>query len=261
MRTTEWLDRFRLGSWFLSRFRAFPHSTTSTSDAIPRAADARMDSATTRPTVVLWGPIDDDEDVLTQHTNSWLQELKDSLREQGYEISGPHTIQEDALISLAETSDVVRVKVFCGHGTDRALLGPAKPARQTGGVRSSGHGIWYDARMLKPKGNGPSSLFAFCCRAAERFGREFAASGERSFLGFNADIPLELTEREYEDCFRRIIHSIVKDIVNDGCILKEHRSRLRRLYETELEQFRRAEDLMLAAHLLEHRNSIRFWGD
>ncbi len=79
------------------------------------------------------------------------------------------------------------------------------------------HSIIYDGNVIEV---GPSSMFAFCCRAADSFGREFSSKPGNAFMGFNGDLsfPTEL----YED-LRYIFQTITKDIIQRGKIEKEHK--------------------------------------
>lgn len=247
----------RMIDWIVRRFR--PNGAGDSSGDNGKHVVEPGREVLSEPTVLLWSPLYDDDE-RTQYLNTWLQELRQALEEEQTVVVGPHATREEALNSLSETRGAVIIKVFCGHGNDDALLGPPDEGSTLVSIGSQRHAIWYHESMIEPLAGGAVSLFAFCCRTANKLGKRFGSFPNRFFLGYNADLPFELTEKEYEDSYRRIIHTIVREIARERSVSDRHRVRLRELYASEINRLSRSQDLFIAAHLNEHRRSVRFRG-
>ena len=109
-----------------------------------------------------------------------------------------------------------RIEIFCGHGSSTGLFGP-QHRQVAGSILSDLSSIIYDVDMIT---DTPSSMFAFCCQAAQIFGRVFSSYKDKQFMGFMDDIPFPL--ELYED-LKYVFQTVAKDIIQRGRISSIHR--------------------------------------
>lgn len=182
--------------------------------------------------VLLWGP---SYDSLTNHTSQWVMELAQLVK---LDAAGPVIRKVDITVALDKARSGSSLAIFCGHGTPDALLGPPIEDPQGAELISNGvgkHSPIYDRGMTVI---GPSSLFAFCCKAGRELGRTFATISSRAFMGYEDDLPLDLMNVECIHAWKKIVHAICTDLVRDGGIRPEHETALRGYYESALRYFR-----------------------
>jgi hypothetical protein len=120
------------------------------------------------------------------------------------------------LLAKALEDKTKRVEIFCGHGLATGLFGPPQ-GPVAGSILSDLTSIIYDVEMITPT---PSAMFAFCCQAAQTFGRVFASYRDKQFLGFSDDIPFPL---ELYDDLKYVFQTVAKDILQQGEITDSHR--------------------------------------
>jgi len=137
---------------------------------------------------------------------------------------------------------VVRVELFCGHGVPSGLLGPPR-LHVVGSILSDRSFVVYDNEMITAT---PSSLFAFCCFAARKFGRVFASYDEKQFMGFHDEIPFPVDL--YED-MKYVFQSVSKDIIISGRISQSHGSMF----------LDKIDEIALQADLYRNPKLIRMW--
>ena len=107
------------------------------------------------------------------------------------------------LTSQLKTHKKGVVEVFCGHGSDEALLGPSVN-------KSEKHYRFYHIGMISDL---PGSLFAFSCDSGELFGWFYSCSGKnKTFLGFTKKIELPMQViSEVKNIFQKVATAIDKE--------------------------------------------------
>ena len=109
------------------------------------------------------------------------------------------------------------IEIFCGHGSDDALLGPPLSG-------ASVPSKFYSIDMIT---NFPSSLFAFCCHSGKFFGLFYSVSGEeKKFMGFTNRIQVLPFLR---DELKEIFQTVAISIVSDGGINEKHEKQFKDL--------------------------------
>lgn len=149
-------------------------------------------------------------------------------------------IKEELTMALQDKT--VRVELFCGHGIGTGLLGPPR-LQVVGSILSDRSFVVYDTEMITET---PSSLFAFCCFAARRFGRVFASYNEKQFMGFDDEIPFPVDL--YED-MKYVFHSVSKDIIISGRISQSHGKMF----------LEKIDEIASQAHLCRNPKLVRVW--
>lgn len=156
-------------------------------------------------------------DTATSQLATWLKKVLTSRRIDQSRIvrlsEAGVDIKEELTDALRDK--VVRVELFCGHGIASGLLGPPR-LQVVGSILSDLSFVVYDNEMITET---PSSLFAFCCHAARKFGRVFSSYDEKQFMGFNDEIPFPV--ELYED-MKYVFHTVSKDIIMSGQISRLH---------------------------------------
>lgn len=154
-------------------------------------------------------------DRATKQTYSWIQNIlsKSDAKNRVCRFHNKDFRKSDLVAKLDEGLN--RVEIFCGHGSNDGLYGP--PFNEMSpDILKELHHIIYDTTMQR---TGPSSMFAFCCGTAGRFGREFSSLKDNRFIGFNDDIPL--ADGLYSD-LKFIFQTMAKDIIEKGRIEGDH---------------------------------------
>jgi hypothetical protein len=174
-------------------------------------------------------------DLRTQGTANWLN-LKLPRGVTPYVSLGQLFSRQEMQNSLSVTSGLKRVKVFFGHGTNDALLGPPQGTNADILVNGKKFSIVYDSSMIT---TNPAALFAFCCNAGVELGKDFSQPADRSFLGFTSDIFVVFDEddKECSDVWKTIIREVSTQIIKDGKITLKHEELLSRLYDQYLSYF------------------------
>lgn len=123
--------------------------------------------------------------------------------------------------------------IFCGHGTDFELLGPALPGT------SDETSDFYNETHLRL---GPRFMLAFCCNAGKGLGAEYhSKTTMRAFVGFNDKLYMVTAEGEYAFWWRKLMHSIALAIMTtvDKATLEKN---VRDAYRSALAAFPAHED-------------------
>lgn len=125
--------------------------------------------------------------------------------------------------------DLITVEIFLGHGQDDALLGPSQGLFQ--GLFKS-HAPFYEMGMISTL---PSSLFAYSCFSAKKFGLKYSSSQNKVFMGFmdKVFLPYEVLSE-----LKRIFQDVAEDIVKKGKIEKFHEERFKGLITDLMENVR-----------------------
>ena len=187
----------------------------------------------TLPTsVIIWGP---EYDEATQIIGSWLDEIPVPKGMSKHSAIGKDINKDDFNQILDETEGTNRIKIFGGHGSPDALLGPVYENCARTVIDGNEFAVLYDETSIR---DGSAALFAFCCKAGGKLGIRFAESGERTFLGYDGNIGYDLDNEECQKVWGTIIQIVSREIIKDGEIAKKHEDLLRKLYDEALEYFR-----------------------
>ena len=174
-----------------------------------------------------------------RHVVNWLLSLRLPFGMARHSLVGPGVSRADVERALAATAGLKRVKVFIGHGTRGALLGPPQGDANDIVSKGTSYSVLYDSGMVDAN---PSALFAYGCNAGKQLGKDFCGHPGRSFLGFRDEVFLLLADDEREDCMRvwkDIIQKVTGCIVRDGAILPKHEEMLRKLFDRHLAFFQK----------------------
>jgi len=147
---------------------------------------------------------------------------------------GPHVSRDTIVRNLRDTEGYERVKIFLGHGTKNALLGPGEGKETDLFSDDAAFSAIYDEGLINPN---PSALFAFCCHSGLELGPAFCKSPARSFLGYRTRIYVPLFDKDCRAVWQEIIRGIVSEIVRDGVITARHVHRLKELYANCLSDY------------------------
>ena len=147
---------------------------------------------------------------------------------------GPNLRRDTVVRHLRETEGFERVKIFLGHGTTDALLGPAEGNESDLFSNDTSYSAIYDEELIN---SNPSALFAFCCFSGIDLGPNFCKEPGRSFLGYRAEIYVPLLDKQCRDEWRTIIRIIASEIIRDGVIDDRHAGRLKALYDHYLNHY------------------------
>lgn len=174
-----------------------------------------------------------------RHVVNWLLRLRMPRGMARHFLVGQRVSRAEVEGALRATEGLKRVKVFLGHGTRAALLGP--PQGNADDIVSKGvsYSVIYNAEMVGPN---PSALFAYSCNSGKQLGSAFCGPPGRSFLGFEDETFLLLADEEEAECMRvwkDILQKMAGGIVNDGTILPKHEEMLRKLYDRHLAFFQK----------------------
>jgi len=165
----------------------------------------------------------------------------------------------NALAHLSIESDQDVFLIFCGHGSDAALLGPGTTpnAADYGTLKS----VFYDRSHLHL---GPQLLLAFCCSAgielADVFGR-FTSDG--IFVGYDDKLYLVMGSGPYAECWRRVLFNIAIAILttqNDRGLEQAIKS----AYAAALSEFPPSKDsenewgLLMRAYIRKQMETVTF---
>lgn len=200
------------------------------SEGITQEDSPSLETLSVKP-LILCGP---EYDEATKIIGSWLNDLEIPEGVKTYPAIGQDVTRETVIDLLEQTRGTRGVKIFAGHGSDDALLGPPYDGCTREVVDGREFSVVYDAAMLN---RGPSALFAFCCKSAKKLGTRFMELPGRSFLGYEGNIGYDLTNEECINVWRKIIHLISKEIVEDGAITEAHEASLQSLYDDAIEYF------------------------
>lgn len=174
---------------------------------------------------------------------------------------GPNVNRDRVIRNLRDTEGYERVKIFLGHGTQDALLGPGE-GQETDILSNNGtFSAIYDKGLVN---TNPSAMFAFCCDSGVELGPDFCNnSPERSFLGYKTRIYVPLFDKDCQAVWRRIIRGITSEIIRDGAVDARHEHRLKELYATCLSDYivthgKRDPDvaLLMAMYLNSQRENV-----
>ena len=162
--------------------------------------------------------------------------------------SGPLTYKQ--LIKeqgIKASTDILLI--FCGHGNDSELLGPALPGT------SDETSVFYDETHVRL---GPRFVLAFCCNAGKGLGTEYSTTSSRVFVGFKDELHMVLDDGEYALWWRKLMHHIAFAMLTavDRHTLEKT---VRDLYHSALNAFVGPEHkwgFMMRAYLRRQLNSL-----
>jgi hypothetical protein len=164
---------------------------------------------------------------------------------------------------LKQTEGTNQIKIFVGHGTDEALLGPDYAGCKGQLVESTAYSRLYDRDLVNTE---TGCLFAFCCNSAAELGPYFSAAPGRTFLGFDNLIGYELSNEECVTVWTKIIQLISEEIVRDGYVSERHEESLRQLYTDAIDYFRNGDGkkndskLEMILCLINHKRFLKRFG-
>src|SRR4051812_7036042 len=149
--------------------------------------------------------------------------------------------------NIKSTTDVLLI--FCGHGSDSELLGPALPGT------SDETSVFYDETHLRL---GPSFMLAFSCNAGKGLGSEYSKLLMRRFVGFKDELYMVLDDGEYAFWWKKLMHDISSAMLTaaDRDTLEKE---VRDLYRSALDAFVGPEHkwgFMMRAYLRRQLNSL-----
>jgi hypothetical protein len=207
--------------------------------------------------LLLWGAgREDGSEVMIE----WLREIESPPDISRHSVIGKTVTRNDIAQSLEHTIDSRRVKVFCGHGSEDALLGSPYDGCQMVTLNGESYSVLFDATMIS---DHPSALFAFCCKSASKLGNDFVSPGGRTFLGYAENIGYDLSNEECQQSWKNIITRVAEEIVKDGEIKRKHLELLNSLYDEAIEQYmygagkNNDRALDMAMYLLRHQKYMR----
>ena len=99
--------------------------------------------------------------------------------------------------NIKSSTDVLLI--FCGHGTEFELLGPALP-----GTADETSDFYNETHIHL----GPRFMLAFCCNAGKGLGTEYSKTGKRVFVGFKDQLYMVIADGEYAFWWRNLMHGI-----------------------------------------------------
>jgi hypothetical protein len=188
----------------------------------------------------------------TKETFTWIESILKSSKTQHRILRFHDKDFRKKKLELELSKGFERVEIFCGHGENYGLYGPPYFTNNPHILKDK-HSIIYDAEMISV---GPSSMFAFCCSAADSFGRTFSTFPGNTFLGFDGDVYFP-NEIRYD--LKCIFQMITKDIIQKGRILKEHEvmfiNEIDNLINSVKDKYRNAD--LMGSYLLEYKNLFR----
>lgn len=190
-------------------------------------------------------------DTPTKQTFTWIKNIlsKSNKQDKILRFHDANFKKTDLIAELDKNFE--RVEIFCGHGESNGLNGPPYHKINPDFFKDI-HSIIYDVEMIT---TGPSSMFAFCCSAAKKFGRAFASLKDNRFIGFNDEIPFP---KELYDDLKYIFQIITKDIIQKGKIENIHEI----MFIQEIDKLINNVDKYknpdkIGIYLLEYRNLFR----
>jgi hypothetical protein len=173
---------------------------------------------------------------------------------------GPVLNRKDIVLALDGLNGARSMAIFFGHGIATALLGPPR-AEETSVVSGQGtHSQIYDDDLVE---RGPNALFAFCCLVGRDLGPRFGKLSDRSFLGYDDYLPIDLMNEECVETWKSIVQRISKQLIQDKDIRDEHEMQLRRSYETALAYYNSGdgkdnqEHIEMQMYILRHLKALR----
>lgn len=206
-------------------------------------------------TVLLWAPAYDE---LTRHVSSWFQGIR-LLDEVPKQANIGNTISQKEIADILQATQAQKtIKIFGGHGTSNALLGPPHPNHPKISLNGRSHSILYTADMTL---SDTSCLFAFACEAGQLLGEDFCSSNDRSFLGYKNTLFFEVANQECIDSWRTVFQTMASKIARTGKILPEYEQHLKDLYYREFLYFENGvgkknnRRFLMLMYLDQHRDS------
>lgn len=154
-------------------------------------------------------------DTPTKQTYTWIENVLSESAAQHRVLRFHNEGLAKSILEATLVNIRGRIEIFCGHGSSEGLYGPPFLATLPMLLKDR-HSIFYNIGMITP---GPSSMFAFCCGAANKFGRMFAAQKGNLFIGFKGDLPFP--QELYGD-LKYVFQIVAKDIIERGKIESTH---------------------------------------
>ena len=179
-----------------------------------------------------------ESDELTGILCHYLDELDLPSEFSSRRLIGTIVAREEVVLLLDSIKGKKRIKIFCGHGSETALLG--LPKTDTPLVRIDGRDFSsiYDEDLI---GIDQSALFALCCNAGQSLGSKFISITGRTFMGYSGRIGFDLSDEQCRRVWKKIIQTICTEIAKDGYIGVHHEATLRQLYDDAIDYFRNGE--------------------
>jgi hypothetical protein len=208
-------------------------------------------------------------DEVTTQTARWLKNIKIQKTSVTtvVEVGDINTARQALNELLNEEPATNRVEIFCGHGDFDSLLGPPDNTSSDKHLSSVRHSIFYDTRKLeeaydiRQEHGRPVqiSMFAFCCRSAREFGRKFSSYRNRSFLGFNDDLPLH---DDMWDALSDLHAKITQSITRAGRIDEQLERGVLRMYDEAIDSYtsqrrQSRHPFLMKLYLEEHKAQLR----
>ena len=142
--------------------------------------------------------------------------------------------------------------IFCGHGTEFELLGPALP-----GTSEETSDFYNDTHVRL----GPRFMLAFCCSAGKGLGAEYSKAATRAFVGFKDELYMVMADGKYAFWWKKLMHSIAWAMLTttDKATLEQN---VRDIYRSALAAFPAHEDsqhdwgFMMRAYLRRQLESL-----
>lgn len=187
----------------------------------------------------------------TAQTITWIKDIlsKSSKEDKILRFHDADFKKADLILELNKKFE--RVEIFCGHGENEGLNGPPHHEINPDFFKDI-HSIIYDVQMIT---TGPSSMFAFCCSAAKKFGRAFVSLKGNRFIGFNDEIPFP---KELYDDLKYIFQKITKDIIQKGKIEEIHQTMFIQEIDNLIDNIDKYKNPdKIGFYLLEYRNLFR----
>jgi hypothetical protein len=115
-----------------------------------------------------------------------------------YKFSTPLTYEQLLQKLSIDPDDRDVLVVFCGHGNNAALQGPA-----AAGDPATARSVFYKSAYIDL---GPKYMFAMCCSTAEGLATSFERRTDRAFIGFGSEIGFVMKGGVYAEWWRKVLH-------------------------------------------------------
>ena len=197
---------------------------------------------------------------LTGYTSKWLEDVMIPSGVVEHRLTGGTTTLNE-LMAEAASGERKHITIFCGHGSDDALLGPPLDNEQDVQDRNgTKHSVIYGTDQFQPN---PAVLFAFCCNSANALGTRFEATQDASFLGFNGELVFVLADDQCMDTLKGIVKQTAEQIIMDQKITETHEVLLKKSYQQAYDYYMEGNGRdnpywwLMTMCLLQHKKLVR----
>lgn len=197
---------------------------------------------------------------LTGYTGKWLEDVTIPSGVEGHRLTGEAAAFKE-LIADQAPGERKHITIFCGHGSDDALLGPPHDDEEDIQDRQGNrHSILYSADRFQPN---PKVLFAYCCNSANALGTRFQATQDASFLGFNGELFFVLGDDQCMGTLKEIVKQTAEQIIMDQKITETHEDLLKESYQQAYEYYMTGNGRenpywwLMTMYLLQHKNLVQ----